>query len=59
MVPGIDDRPAGCLFNPRCRFMFDRCISEAPALVAASDGRARCHTPLDDSGKPIRARVAA
>ena len=59
MVPGIDDRPAGCLFNPRCRFVFDRCITEAPALASVAGGRARCHTPLDDSGQPMRARVAA
>ena len=24
-VPGIDDRPDGCLLNPRCRFAADRC----------------------------------
>jgi dipeptide transport system ATP-binding protein len=59
MVPGIDDRPAGCLFNPRCRFVFDRCVTVAPALVGAAGGRARCHTPLDDNGQPIRAWVAA
>jgi dipeptide transport system ATP-binding protein len=59
MVPGIDDRPAGCLFNPRCRFVFDRCVTVAPTLVDAPGGRARCHTPLDDSGQPARARVAA
>src|SRR5580704_8180422 len=46
MVPGIDDRPAGCLFNPRCRFVADRCITVPPALTDAPGGRARCHTPL-------------
>ena len=59
IVPGIDDRPAGCLFNPRCRFVFDRMRGRPPALVAAAGGRARCHTPLDDNGQPMRARVAA
>jgi dipeptide transport system ATP-binding protein len=59
MVPGIDDRPAGCLFNPRCRFVIDRCVTEAPALAGVAGGRARCHTPLDDAGQPMRARVAA
>ena len=59
MVPGIDDRPAGCLFNPRCRFVFDRCVTVAPALVGAAGGRARCHTPLDDNGQPTRAWVVA
>eukprot|EP01037_Dinobryon_pediforme_P005992 gene5993-6064_t len=33
MVPGIDDRPSGCLFNPRCGFMTAHCQAEKPALV--------------------------
>jgi dipeptide transport system ATP-binding protein len=45
-VPGIDDRPAGCLFNPRCRFTTDRCITQAPVLAGPVDARARCHYPL-------------
>ncbi len=52
MVPGIDDRPDGCLFNPRCRFTFDRCITTPPALASIGDARARCHTPLDGQGRP-------
>ncbi len=52
MVPGIDDRPKGCLFNPRCRFVFDRCFVERPGLNATLNGRARCHTPLDAQGRP-------
>ena len=52
MVPGIDDRPLGCLFNPRCRFVFDRCFAERPALNEIPGGRARCHTPLDAQGVP-------
>ncbi len=52
MVPGIDDRPPGCLFSPRCRFVFDRCFAERPALTPIPDGRARCHTPLDAQGVP-------
>ena len=59
VVPGIDDRPTGCLFNPRCRFAFDRCVNEAPLLTGVAGGRARCHTPLDDAGQPVRARIAA
>ena len=45
--PGIDDRPAGCLFTPRCRFAFERCTARSarrwPALAAPV--RAAC-TPL-------------
>lgn len=46
VVPGIDDRPPGCLFNPRCRFADDRCRTEPPALAGAPGWRARCHYPL-------------
>ena len=46
VVPGIDDRPAGCLFNPRCRFADARCRTEAPPLDGPAGARARCHYPL-------------
>jgi dipeptide transport system ATP-binding protein len=45
MVPGIDDRPTGCLFNPRCGFKTDLCETTAPSLVG-DDARVRCHYPL-------------
>jgi len=48
MVPGIADRPAGCLFSPRCRFADDRCRTERPALFDIDDGKARCFYPLPD-----------
>ncbi len=48
MVPGIADRPAGCLFGPRCRFATDRCRAERPALTEVDNGRARCFFPLPD-----------
>src|SRR5271163_761998 len=32
VVPGVADRPSGCLFAPRCRFAFERCV-ERPALM--------------------------
>jgi dipeptide transport system ATP-binding protein len=44
VVPGVGDRPDGCLFAPRCAFVFDRC-AERPSLVACSDGAVRCHAP--------------
>ena len=52
VVPGIDDRPTGCLFNPRCKFVFDRCRVEQPGLNPDPGGRARCYTPLDAAGRP-------
>jgi dipeptide transport system ATP-binding protein len=45
VVPGIADRPSGCLFAPRCRFAFDRCVAR-PALVRRDGGAVRCHAPL-------------
>jgi dipeptide transport system ATP-binding protein len=52
VVPGADDRPAGCLFAPRCRFRTAHCDAERPALRMAFDARVRCHYPLDDAGQP-------
>ncbi|MDE2198733.1 MAG: ATP-binding cassette domain-containing protein [Rhodospirillales bacterium] len=52
MVPGIDDRPLGCLFNPRCRFTAEACRTTPPALHGEAGARARCHTPLDAAGLP-------
>jgi dipeptide transport system ATP-binding protein len=46
VVPGPLDRPAGCLFSPRCAFAHARCHSEPPAHASAPLGRALCHTPL-------------
>jgi dipeptide transport system ATP-binding protein len=46
MVPGQGDRPAGCLFSPRCSFVFDECRRRAPTPASAALGRALCHTPL-------------
>ena len=57
VVPGIGDRPAGCLFNPRCRFVFDRCYVEPPEPLGSA--RTRCHTPLDADGVPTRERMPA
>ncbi|HVJ31829.1 MAG TPA: oligopeptide/dipeptide ABC transporter ATP-binding protein [Terriglobia bacterium] len=51
MVPGIADRPTGCVFNPRCSFADDHCRAVQPPL-APVEGRggghqlARCHYPL-------------
>ena len=52
MVPGIADRPSGCLFNPRCAFATARCVAEHPLLTGQPGRRARCHYPLDAEGRP-------
>ena len=51
VVPGQFDRPAGCLFSPRCRFATEKCRTEAPAAASFEMGRALCHYPLQE-GKP-------
>ena len=54
VVPGIDDRPDGCLFHPRCAFATQHCISVRPTLELVPHGAARCHYALDDAGEPTR-----
>jgi dipeptide transport system ATP-binding protein len=44
VVPGVADRPDGCLFAPRCRFVFDRCV-QRPPVTARGDGTVRCYAP--------------
>jgi len=46
VVPGQFDRPAGCVFSPRCAFATDVCRSREPAVAREEVGLARCHTPL-------------
>ncbi len=46
VVPGIEDRPPGCLFNPRCRYADERCRAERPALAGGDAAAVRCHYPL-------------
>jgi dipeptide transport system ATP-binding protein len=46
MVPGLFDRPVGCLFSPRCSYASDRCRTERPPLRAWREGAIRCHFPL-------------
>jgi dipeptide transport system ATP-binding protein len=48
MVPGLYDRPPGCLFAPRCTFATVHCRAHRPELRAWSSGRVRCHYPLGD-----------
>ncbi len=46
MVPGLYDRPAGCLFAPRCGYADDHCRASRPALRDWQSGLVRCHFPL-------------
>ena len=44
VVPGQFDRPAGCLFSPRCQLATELCRATQPPRI---DG-ALCHYPLHD-----------
>jgi dipeptide transport system ATP-binding protein len=46
MVPGLYDRPHGCLFAPRCVYANKHCRDERPALRDWQNGMVRCHAPL-------------
>ena len=48
MVPGLNDRPKGCLFSPRCAYATEHSRSVQPQLRSWQDGHVRCHYPLGD-----------
>jgi dipeptide transport system ATP-binding protein len=52
VVPGLFDRPPGCLFAPRCRYATEICHGARPRRRDASHGRALCHYPLEH-GRPL------
>ncbi|SDA96727.1 ABC transporter ATP-binding protein [Mesorhizobium qingshengii] len=57
-LPNPLDLPAGCLFNTRCPFAFERCFAERPALSARGPAHfAACHLP--DFGNPAPETIAA
>ncbi len=56
IVPGLYDRPPGCLFAPRCTYATERSCRVRPELRAWAGGRVRCHYPLGD---PQRATAIA
>jgi dipeptide transport system ATP-binding protein len=54
VVPGVLDRPRGCLLEPRCGYARERCNRERPAVESVGDRAARCHFPLDANGRPTQ-----
>ena len=46
MVPGMYDRPHGCLFAPRCAYAQDACLAQRPPLQSRQQGQVRCQYPL-------------
>ncbi len=62
VVPGQFDRPAGCLFSPRCAFATDTCRTTPPPRQPAALGLALCHYPLSKGvprGHPEHQEVMA
>ena len=47
VVPGQLDRPAGCLFSPRCQFADVKCKLEIPPALKGNHDCARCFYPLN------------
>ena len=55
MVPGLYDRPPGCLFGPRCSHANEKCGAQRPPLRDWQQGMVRCHYPLGDAARPVAA----
>jgi dipeptide transport system ATP-binding protein len=54
VVPGANDRPLGCLFNPRCAYATPLAGKVRPDLRPWMDGLLRCHYPLGDPTRDER-----
>jgi peptide/nickel transport system ATP-binding protein len=59
LPPPLVNLPAGCSFNPRCPFAFERCRRETPELQEVSPGQfAACHLyPTHTELPPLPARA--
>ena len=51
MVPGLYDRPNGCLFGPRCSYAQSGQCQTRPALRPWLDGEVRCHYPIGNASR--------
>jgi len=44
--PNLQNLPSGCAFRDRCRYAFERCVTERPLLTEFAPGRSKaCHLP--------------
>ena len=57
VVPGLYDRPRGCLFSPRCAYATEHSRHVRPALRDWASGRIRCHYPLGDPNRETEIRA--
>jgi dipeptide transport system ATP-binding protein len=51
VVPGLYDRPKGCLFSPRCAYATEHSRNVRPELRPWAGGHIRCHYPLGDPNR--------
>jgi dipeptide transport system ATP-binding protein len=51
VVPGLYDRPRGCLFSPRCAYATEHSRAVRPDLRPWAGGHIRCHYPLGDPNR--------
>ena len=56
VVPGLYDRPRGCLFSPRCAYATEHSRNVRPDLRDWDGGQIRCHYPLGDPHRDRKAR---
>jgi dipeptide transport system ATP-binding protein len=52
--PGLNDRPRGCLFGPRCASATERSCATRPDIRPWMGGLTRCHYPLGDPDRAAR-----
>jgi dipeptide transport system ATP-binding protein len=57
VVPGLYDRPRGCLFSPRCIYATEHSRNVRPELRSWADGQIRCHYPLGDPSRAERIKA--
>jgi oligopeptide transport system ATP-binding protein len=59
LPPDLIKPPAGCRFNPRCRFRIDRCFHDDPALMeVAPDQKAACWVTMRRALSPNGEQLA-
>ncbi|MEA2550794.1 MAG: peptide/nickel transport system ATP-binding protein [Actinomycetota bacterium] len=60
LPPSLINLPKGCSFAPRCRYAFDRCREESPALLPSDTYHASaCHLSLADKDRIAAEEVLA
>jgi peptide/nickel transport system ATP-binding protein len=60
LPPSLINLPSGCSFHPRCPYVFDRCPTEEPALLADGNPNhlSACHLSAEDKHRIWEQEVA-